>query len=651
MESTSMRSPAALPAWLARIDWGAVGVWLLGFGLVAYLGLEGGGYDPLVHDQVGIAVWWVLLAGVAVGALPRHRLPTLAWGALVLLAAFAVWIAVSLGWTESDERTMAELARVVGYLGVFALALFARGADGGRRMIAAVAAGISFVAIVGLLSRLHPAWFPEAGQTASFLTANSERLSYPLDYWNGLAGLIAIGLPLLLYLANSAKTVFVQALSAAALPALMLTAFFTLSRGGIAAAAVALAVFLVFANDRLPRLLTLAVAGAGAGVLILAADQRQSLQDGLLTATARDQGDELLLIAIAVSLVVAILQAGISIALRRGMRPRWTTFSRDRTIAATAVAATLALVVLLALGAPGRVSDGWSEFKQPTGPGEGAGRLSSAAGQSRYQYWSAAADQNSSRPLTGTGAGTFEFWWARNGENDDTVRDAHSLYMQTFGELGIVGIGLLAAFLLTVLIGGARQTLRPGPDRRPLLAAALAGCVAFCLSATFDWMWQLPVVPVSMLLLAAILAGPWPDSERAGKTTLGLAPRIGIVLASLAAVIAIAVPLTSTGLVRQSEADAREGDLVGALEDARSAQNAEPAAATPRLQQALVLEQLGGLGAAAQAARGAVEREETNWRNWLVLSRIEAQRGRAAASVAAFREARSLNPRSPIFSP
>jgi len=39
-----------------RIDWSMVSVWLLGFGLVAYLGLKGGGYDPLVHDQVGIAI-------------------------------------------------------------------------------------------------------------------------------------------------------------------------------------------------------------------------------------------------------------------------------------------------------------------------------------------------------------------------------------------------------------------------------------------------------------------------------------------------------------------------------------------------------------------------------------------------------------------
>lgn len=64
---------AALRQRARGIEWGGVAVWLLGFSLIVYLGLEGGGFDPLVHEPVGIAVWWVLLAGVLVGALPRRR--------------------------------------------------------------------------------------------------------------------------------------------------------------------------------------------------------------------------------------------------------------------------------------------------------------------------------------------------------------------------------------------------------------------------------------------------------------------------------------------------------------------------------------------------------------------------------------------------
>jgi hypothetical protein len=650
MESKSMRSRGAHSELLRRGDWGAVGTWALGFGLVAYLGLEGGGYDGLVHDPVGIAVWWVALAAVAVGALPRRRLPAPAWVALGLLGGFVAWTAASLGWTESAERTLSDLARVAGYVGVLALAVFGRGDDDGRRLLAAVGTGVAFVSLVALLSRLHPAWFPAAAQTAQFLSGNEERLSYPLNYWNGLAALVAIGFPLLLQVASAARSVAARALAAAALPLLIVTAFLTLSRGGIGAVAVALALYLVLASDRLPKLLTLLVAGAGGALLCLAVAARDSLHDGLLDATAEAQGDEVLLLTAIVCLAVAAIQVGLAAAMHEGRRPAWSVPPRRGSLVATAVAAVGALIALVALDAPGRAADAWDEFKRSDGPGEGSGRLLSAAGQNRYSYWESAVDQNATRPLTGTGAGTFELWWTRERDSSDAVRDAHSLYAQTLGELGIVGLALLLGFLVAILAAGALAALRTEAAQRSLLAAALAGCVAFCLSAAVDWSWQMPVLVVALLLLASLLVvpGPRPASER-GPVPPAAPSRLGFCLLALAAIVAIAIPLTSLSELRESEEEAREGDLAGALEAARSARNAEPGAASPRLQEALVLEQAGVLPAAAAAARSATERGETDWRTWLVLARIEAQRGNAAVGVAAYRRARSLNPESPVF--
>lgn len=68
----------------------------------------------------------------------------------------------------------------------------------------------------------------------------------------------------------------------------------------------------------------------------------------------------------------------------------------------------------------------------------------------------------------------------------------------------------------------------------------------------------------------------------------------------------------------------------------------------PRLQEALLLEAQHRLDAAAAAARGATEHESDDWRAWLVRSRIEAERGHAAASVAAYRRAYA-HPRSVLF--
>lgn len=643
--------PRQVPAEHAqsRIDWGAIAIWLLAFGLIVYLGLKGGGYDPLVHDQVGIAVWWVLLAAVAVGALPRQPLGRLAWCGLGLLAAFVLWTALSLTWTESVERTTADVARLAGYLGVFALALFARDRQGARRLIGAVGAGIVVVSAIALLSRLHPSWFPEATQTARFLAPGRERLSYPLNYWNALAALIAMGLPLLLETASSARSAALRAGSAAAIPALILTIFLTLSRGGIAAACVALAIFIAFSSDRLPRILTLAVTGGGGAILLGAALQRGSLRHGVLDATARHQGTTMLVMTLVVCLLVGLAQIGISHGLAPGRRPRWTYVTRRQSLALVLAGALVALVAAATLDAPGKVSNGWSEFKRPEVPGKGTERLSSIAGESRYQFWSSAVREADSKPLTGTGSGTFEYWWARDGDTDDVVRDTHSLYLQTLGELGIVGIGILTAFLATILIGGGRAALRASEPERPILAAALAGCAAFCITATFDWMWQVPVLPVVLLLLASLLVAAIGPRDSPARSPFSPPLRVVFSLVALAAIVAIAIPLASTTLVRQSQADAKDGNLPAALDAARSAQNAEPGAATPRLQQALLFETGGNLRLAAVAARGATERESTNWRTWLVLSRIEAERGNADSAIQDFRKARSLNPHSTLF--
>jgi tetratricopeptide (TPR) repeat protein len=111
----------------------------------------------------------------------------------------------------------------------------------------------------------------------------------------------------------------------------------------------------------------------------------------------------------------------------------------------------------------------------------------------------------------------------------------------------------------------------------------------------------------------------------------------------------IAIPLTSASLVRESQDDVGAGDLAGALDAARSAERVQPYAATPYLQEALVLELRGELTGAATQARAATRREATNWRTWLILSRLDAERGDVRSSIAAYRRARALNPRSPLF--
>jgi len=149
-----------------------------------------------------------------------------------------------------------------------------------------------------------------------------------------------------------------------------------------------------------------------------------------------------------------------------------------------------------------------------------------------------------------------------------------------------------------------------------------------------------------LLIAVAITAG---DEEREGAAGLRIPMRCGFAVVAVIALIAIAIPLASTALIRESQSDAVAGSLNAALSKARTAQNVQPEAATPRVQQALLLESMGEYGPAAAAARAATEREPTNWRTWLLLSRIEAQNGEPDAAVRDYRQARALNPNSIIF--
>lgn len=633
---------------LDRVDFQAVAVWLLGFALVVYLALNGGGYDPIVRDQLGLAIWWGILLGLAVGALPLNRLRHGSWIALGLLAAYVAWVALSCIWTDATQNTVEDLGRVVTYLGVFALALSVRSSQGARRMAAALGSGIAVVALVALLSRLHPAWFPEARETVRQFQDTRSRLAYPLGYWNGVAALIAIGLPLVLYLACSARRIAVQALAAAALPAMALTVYFTFSRGGTLAAIVALALFLALAHDRLPKAATLLAAAAGAAILIAAAHQRGALDAGLGNALAHRQGDELAAMTLVVCAGVGLLQAGLAITLRHGTRPAWSMPSRRVSLGATSAALAIAALVFLAAGGPGKASHSWHEFKAAEGTGNGAARFQSFSSNGRWPLWESSLEQNATKPLTGTGSGSFEAWWAQNRRSEGGfVRDAHSLYLQTLGELGIVGLALLAAFLGWVLVEGGRRYLRAGRQRRTQLAAVLAGSAAFCLGAAYDWLWQLAVIPIAFLLLASVLVSA---GERPRRSPAPLAARLAGVALALVAMVAIAIPLSGASALQKSQAEARAGNLAAALREAADARRAEPFATAPRLQQALVLEALGRLPAAEAAARSAVGREPQEWRAWTILSRLQARQGHARAALASYRRARTLNPQSPLFS-
>src|SRR3954447_2082256 len=379
---------------MARAGWGAaaeavrrngprIGTWAPPFVLVIYLGLKDGGYDSIVRGEVGVAVWWIVLVGAALGLLPTSALRRNGWIGLALLAGFALWTGLGIAWSSNAEASTTEFARVAIYLGVFVLALTARKPGDMRRLVNGLASGIAVIASLAVVSRLHPAWLPTEA-TGHDLGLTRNRLSYPLGYWNGLATLMAMGAPLLLFIAIRGRTIAGRAVAAGPIPAVALTSFLTLSRGGTIEMAVALLVFVALAPRRLAALPTIALAAFGSAILVVAANQRDALSNGLGTSTAHHQGNEIFAVAIVVCSGVALMQVAFALAARHRLVPR-VVVPRRISIPVTALVAALVAVVALATGAPGYVTDRWHDFKTPSGAGTGVQRFDSSSGSGRYQ--------------------------------------------------------------------------------------------------------------------------------------------------------------------------------------------------------------------------------------------------------------------------
>jgi O-antigen ligase len=595
-----------------------------------YLGLSGGGYDIVVRSEIGLVIWWFVLLGVLVGALPHARIPRAGWMATGLLAGFLVWTWIGLSWTSSHELTLDEVCRLSTYLGCFLLALCALGPDTARSLVNGLGCGIAAVSLVAVLSKLTPGLFPADAAGNSFYATS--RLSYPFNYSDGVGEYAALGLPLVLYMATGARTLLGRALGTAALQPVLLCLAMTVSRGGIFAAVVGVIAFLALVPDRIPRLPTFAITAVGIAVLMHALLDRAALRDSLSAAPAGERHSMLMILLVVLAATAAL--AGVLLVLgRRVERPRWLYVSR-RGAQAIASAIVLIVVIVVIIGlAAGVAGKLWHDFKiwEPSTNSSQSNeyfRLFSLAGSHRYQYWQVAWKAFTGSPFHGIGPGTFQYYWnAHAGQYAEKILNAHSLWFETLAETGIVGWLLLAGFFAVTTIGGAVRALRTTGAERMLIATATAGVFAFCAAASFDWDWQIGVVPMVALLLAAVTLIP--AHQPAGKPAASkprassplrrwMHPRLLLAPAAVLAMILIAIPLAMTIEYRASENAFNAGHLKQALSDAKTAAAIEPGAASPYMQQALVLEQADDISGAARAIKQAIAREPSNFQPWLI---------------------------------
>ena len=604
--------------------------------LMLVYGLRGGGsYDIVAFEEYGLVIWWVLAIGVALGLLPRSRPSRTALLLLGALGAYAAWTALSLTWSESSELTTEELARALDYLGLVALL----GSVLDRRTWRPAAAGLGFgamlVCVVAVGSRLAPSLF---GSDEIDLTFHIDRLSYPFGYWNSVAALgamcTAIGLGWSAHDSSRAR----RAISLGLVPAAGLTTYLTYSRAGIAGIVLAVVAVLVFSRSRFTALIHTVVAAAGTGLAIVAV--RAAPQIAHATGT---QGASKVVGAL---LLAGALCAVVGAATHVVRVDRWCLPARVVRLIAAAV--VLAVVVAGAAAGPRLASHAWHSFtRTPAAQGstDPTTRLSNLS-SSRYPLWKSAVEDFKGHAGAGTGAGTFQFWWNAHATNAEFVRDVHNIWLQNMAELGAPGLLLIVA----VSIGGLGLALsvRRRAHRSQSAGAAAAFGAAFAvylLHASVDWMWESTALTVLALGGIAILGA------RLAGVKLRLRAPVRVLLALIAALAGIVqLPgLLSTTEIRRSQAAERADNASLALAWAKDAVSAEPWSASAYEQRGLVLESAGRLEQAAADLNRAISHEPTNYRHWLVLARVETERGRVAFAVRDYDRSHQLRPLASVF--
>jgi O-antigen ligase len=618
--------------------------------LIVGLALAGGGFDVSDRHIAGLATWLVVIALLVFGMASGATLERPLYVAAGLIGGLSFLCAMSSLWSGSVELSVIEGDRVLVYLGLFLAAfLIAQTEQRRQRFAEGLAIAAALVALLALGTRLLPHVI-ELGDGLG----SGPRLGYPLGYWNANGAMFGAGVALLLWMSRRADWTALRWLSVAAMPAVLLALYFTYSRGGLLALVVAAGCLIVLSRDRLWLLATLAIGAIGALPAVLAVQARRSLADNLDSQTSVDQGVTVLLILLAGIALSLLLFAGLRWVERRGgtRTGRALELSRNPALLRAAALGFAIVAIATAIAVGGRAWDQFSDsdIQFPQRPEQ---HFSDLSGAGRHDFWRVAVDSLGEKPALGNGAGTYEFAWEERRSIELPVHDAHSLYLEAFSDLGLLGGLLVLALVGCLLWYGISAWRVAAHPQREAYAALFATMLAFAIGAGLDWFWEIAGLGAVFFLAAGVLVSVRCnqialDPRREVASADGR--RYGFAVAGLAvgwiAAVALVGPLLVDREIHASQDAAGEGDVAGAIDHARRARTIEPWAASPYVQLGLLAELQGDYPAAIEHFSDAIDREDHNWQWYYLRSKVAHEAGDDAAAEADLERARQLNPRA-----
>jgi O-antigen ligase/polysaccharide polymerase Wzy-like membrane protein len=592
-------------------------------------------------------LWIGGAAVLAAGAAAIRWFPRPGRAATIFLSAltvFVLWNGLSVLWSVEPDRSWNYFNRSACYLAFAVVGLVAGGlvARAPRRAAAWLAALFGVALAWALLGKVFPGLDPDGERVA--------RLRGSLGYWNALALVAAMAVPVSLWLAARRAHAHAARAAGALLFFLATVALLlTYSRGGALVALAALGLWLVLGSPRLESVV--AALGAGAAGLAVAfvgfalpgvSEERQPqdvrADDGLLFGLT-------LLTAAALVFGVAYLASRAEARRPLDWRVR-RRLGRGAAVAAAALAVATVAVGVARAGSPvDWVGDAVSEFSKPLDPtvGDEPGRFVELSSNTRWNWWEDALEVFRNHPVVGAGAGAYDI--ARRPFREDTLApiEPHSLPLQFLAELGVVGLFLIGTAAVAAIAGVAATLRRAEGADRAAVAALSVVAAAYAVDGLAEFNWDFIALSGPVFLVVGLLLGLGASAARLRplRGALGVAALVASLLLSLA----------FPWLAQRKVDDARAA-IANPARSARLAEDAHdlnPLAVEPLLLWADAEEARSNGAKARRLLVDAVELQPENARTWRELGEFELQvRDRRDLAEKYLARARELDPEDPL---
>lgn len=633
----------------------------LAAGLIAVAVAASGGTDLGTNTAVqagllvvaaGLLAWLLVIGGFG---------PARGWVAVLLFVALAGLTYASLIWSVDPGTSWLEANRTLSYLAAFAGAVaLARLAPGHwRGLVGALALTSLIVCGYSLLAKILPASLDRGDPLG--------RLNVPLGYWNAVGLMAALGIPPWLWLgAQAGSSRWIRSLAPAALALLITVLLMSYSRGALAVAVISTGVWFALVSLRLRGATVLALGvGAAAAILAWALPNHGLSADNLTLAVRESAGHPFGWFALGVLLATCAVGVALARWLERWDPPEALRRAIGRGALVALALVPVAVVVYLATssrGFTGEISHIWSTATSSKGGvGNRPGRLLNLS-NGRTGYWHDGLVVGGHHPILGTGARGFSVAHLRYTKQAFTSPLAHNYLIETFADLGLVGVALSLALLVAWAMAAGRALGVRGPPLRSVeeragLATLFCVVIAFGLHQLIDWTWFVPGTAVPAMVAAGWLAGRgWPSMAGAApaRRRLGDSPGIGMALLALLALLVAAVWFTIQPW-RASRQDAAaasalvRGDSSQALTDARQAVATNPLALDPLYVLSAVYQARGQAMQARAELVKAVRLQPENPSSWQSLGSYDLQRGQRALALSELEHALRLAPLSSVI--